>query len=267
MASIHQLQRDEIVRNSSRSADVFERTGQKVSKEVLVPVEQLLRLQVNGKLAAVLSRQPGDDIELAVGYCLSEGLVGDPREVLSARHCDMDSDTVDVSIAGSPPAEPRWVDTECINAQQILGELPAPLDAVPGVTWDSCQLLAMLPQFRDRQEQHKQSGGVHGAALFGHDGKLVVLREDIGRHNAVDKAVGYCVLHRLLTADMALMVSGRPSASMVIKAARANIPLLATTSNTTSLGWELADRLGLTLVTYLRGKSFRICTHPVRISG
>lgn len=254
------------MRSVSRPVDIFQQTGQPVSKEVLVPVERALHLRVNDELAAVLMRQPGDDLELAVGYCLTEGLVTDATELLSARNCEEEVNTVDVLIAGSPPAQPRGVGTECIGAEQMLGELPAPLDLDSDMTWPGHQLLDMPGQFRAHQQQHKLSGGVHGAALFDRDGKLVVLREDIGRHNAVDKAVGYSVLHDLPLTEMALMVSGRASSSMVLKAVRAGIPLLATMSNTTSLGWELADRLGLTLVTYLRGNSFRICSHSVRIS-
>ncbi len=253
------------MRNVSHSVNIFEQAGHQASEEVLVPAERALRLQVNGELAAVVMRQPGDDVELAIGYCLTEGLLADNMQLLSARHCDEEANSVDVLVAGSPVIQPRWVGTDCIDAEQMLGELPPALAADPGVTWLSRQLPAMPPQFRDHQKQHKQSGGVHGAALFDRDGKLVVLREDIGRHNAVDKVVGYSVLHELMLNNMALMVSGRASASMVIKAVRARIPLLATMSNTTSLGWELADRLGLTLITYLRGNSFRLCTHVFRI--
>ena len=253
------------MRSTSRSVDIFGQAGHQASEEVLVPVERALRLQVNGELAAVVMRQPGDDLELAAGYCLTEGLVTDATELLSARHCEEEADSVDVLVVGLPVIQPRWVGTDCIDAEQLLGELPPALATDLSVTWLSHQLPAMPPQFRDHQKQHKQSGGVHGAALFDCDGELVVLREDIGRNNAVDKVVGYSALHKLSLAEMALMVSGRASASMVLKAVRAGVPLLATMSNTTSQGWELADHLGLPLITYLRGKSFRLCTHAFRI--
>ncbi len=254
------------MRSISRPVDIFQQSSQPVSKEVLVPVERALHLRVNDKLAAVLMRQPGNDLELAVGYCFTEGLATNTAALLSVQHCEEEVNTVNVLIAGSPPAQPRRIGTECTGADQMVGELPAPLDIDSDMTWPAHQLLNMSVQFRAHQRQHKLSGGVHGAALFDRDGKLVVLREDIGRYNAMDKAVGYSVLHDLPLTAMALMVSGRASSNMVLKAVRARIPLLATMSHTTSLGWKLADHLGLTLVTYLRGKSFRICCHSVRIA-
>lgn len=94
------------MRNVSYSVNVFERAGHQASEQVLVPVEQVLNIRVNDELAAVLMRQPGDDLELATGYCLTEGLVTAATELLSARHCDSEGNAVDVSIAGEPPGVP-----------------------------------------------------------------------------------------------------------------------------------------------------------------
>ncbi len=253
------------MRSKSFAAGLLGRDGQLTEREVLAPVEQPLILLINDQPAAVIMRQPGDDIELAVGYCLTEGLVTDPSAILSAQHCESESDAVNVFIEGTPPDRVRRVGTDCTEAQGLFQELPSALTFEDEVVWEAADLLGMIPQFRDHQEQHRQSGGTHGAALFDGRGKLVVLREDVGRHNAVDKVVGHCALRDLPIADMALVTSGRASSSMVTKTVRAGIPLLATMSNTTSLGLELADQLGLTLITYLRGKQFRLCTHPSRI--
>ncbi len=254
------------MRSESHLVEVFGAKEQPGQQEVQVPVEAPLHLRVNGEPAATIMRQPGDDIELAVGYCLTEGLIGDPSALLTVRHCETDANTVDVLIQGEPPERPRLVGTSCMDGEELSEDmLPGPLELAPETTWRAADLLAMPPQFRDHQEQHRLSGGVHAAALFDREAKLVVLREDVGRYAAADKVVGGCAIQKLPTADMLLMVSGRASSMMVVKTVRAGIPVLATMSNTSSLGLELADHLGLTLVTYLRGKHFRVCTHPFRI--
>ncbi len=254
------------MRSKPHIASFFDQEDRVSEREFQVPVEQPLALSINEQPAAVIMRQPGDDIELAVGYCLTEGLVGDVSEILSARHCESGPDAVNVFIEGTPPSHVRRVGTGCTDAQESPESLPDALTPGGEVVWDAADLLSMLPQFRDHQEQRRQSGGTHGAALFDRSGKLVVLHEDIGRHNAVDKVVGHCLLRKVALSEMALVVTGRASSTMVTKTVRAGIPLLATMSNATSLGLELAEKLGLTLVTYLRGKRFRICSHLYRIA-
>jgi len=254
------------MRSEPHLVEVFGANEQPGQQEVQVPVEQPLLLRVNGGLAATIMRQPGDDIELAVGYCLTEGLIADAGAVLTVRHCETDDNTVDVLIQGEPPEHPRLVGTSCMDGAELSeAQLPEPLQLDRETAWSVADMFAMPPQFRDHQQQHRLSGGVHAAALFDQEANLVVLREDVGRYSAADKVVGYCALGKLPMADMVLMVSGRASSMMVVKTVRAGIPVLATMSNTSSLGLELADRLGLTLVTYLRGKKFRVCTHPFRI--
>lgn len=234
-------------------------------RKILVPVERPLHLRVNGQSAAVMMCQPGDDLELALGYCLTEGLVAEPRQILSARYCESDGDTIDVLIEGTPPPAPRMVGTACLGDEYSLRELPAPLPSDQHLAVQVTHLVGMVRQLAKHQEQHRLAGGVHAAAFFDRHGQLVVLREDVGRHQAVDKVVGYCMLKELSPAEMTLLVTGRASSSMVIKAVAARIPVLASMSNTTSLGLSLARRLRLTLVTYLRGKHFRICAHPSRL--
>lgn len=252
------------MRSETHLVDVLG-TEKQAREEVLVPVEQPLSVRVNEQLAAVIMRQPGDDLELAIGYCLAEGIISEADNILSVQPSKTDVNTIDVLIEGTHPSRPRQVGAGCVNAEDMLGLLPEALPVDSGPSWAATDLLGMIPQFRKNQEQHQRSGGTHGAALFDKAGELVVLREDISRHNTVDKVVGYCITGQIQLSEMALLVSGRASSTMVTKAVRAGIRLVATMSNTTSLGVELAERLGLTLVTYLRGAQFRVCTHPCRI--
>jgi len=254
------------MRSASHFADLYEAGKDGPSRrEALAPVERALALRANGEPMAILMRQPGDDLELALGYCLTEGLVTEARHLLSARHCETEEDVEDVFMEGESAQPPRLVGTECLSAEQLLGEPPPPLSIGEDCLVSAAGLIGMASQLREHQEQHRLSGGTHAAALFRHDGEFVVLREDVGRNNAVDKVIGYCVLRQLCPSDMTLLVTGRASSSMVLKALRAGVLILASMSNTTSLGLDLAERLGLTLVTYLRGQRFQVCTHSRRI--
>jgi len=236
-------------------------------RRIHVPSERPLHLRLNGEPAVALMRQPGDDLELAVGHCLAEGVVTGPRAILSARHCLDDENTVDVFIEGQPPELPALVDTACTGREVALERLPPPLKRERTPLVSPGDLIAMGGQLRGHQEQYRVAGGVHAAALFDRNGELIVLREDVGRNNAVDKVGGYCVLRRIPMRDLVLVVTGRASSGMVMKAARLGVPILASISNTTSLGLSLARRLKLTLVIYLRGQRFEVACHRGRISA
>ena len=126
-------------------------------------------------------------------------------------------------------------------------------------------LIALGRVLRDEQLLHNAVGGVHDAALFDATGDLLVLSEDVGRHNAVDKALGHCLLRGLPVRDRLLLCSGRLSYEMVAKAVRMGIPLLVSISAPTALALELAERFGVTLVGYLRGQRMTVYTHPERV--
>jgi FdhD protein len=236
-------------------------------RRVLVPAEEALYVRLNGKPSVAVMRQPGDDLELAVGHCWAEGLVPGPEAILSARHCLDDANTVDVFITGEPPEAASLVDTACTGRSIYAGRLPQPLTGEKTPLLSAAELIGMATGLREQQEQYRAAGGVHAAALFDARGRLVVAREDVGRNNAVDKVAGYCALRQMSAANLVLVVTGRASSGMVLKAARIGVPVLASLSNTTSLGLSLARRLRLTLAIYLRGQKFQVCAHRERIGA
>jgi len=134
-----------------------------------------------------------------------------------------------------------------------------------GFTMDPYVILALGRSMRDLQDLHQVVGGTHSAALFDATGQPVAQAEDIGRHNAVDKAVGYCLLRRIPLEDKVLITSGRASYEMAAKAIRLGIPLIATISAPTSMAVQLAEDRALTLIGYLRGGRMNVYTHAERL--
>ncbi|MFY1688843.1 formate dehydrogenase accessory sulfurtransferase FdhD [Plantactinospora sp. WMMB782] len=230
---------------------------------------------------AVTMRTPGDDIDLAIGFLLTEGIIRSADDVRTAQLC-AGTDTpntynvVDVVLAdGVPapatdPARNFYTTSSCgvcgkasIDAVRTRSRHDVATDplTVPART------LAELPeQLRAAQRGFERTGGLHAAGLFSADGKLVVLREDVGRHNAVDKVVGWAVREqRLPLRGHLLLVSGRASFELTQKAWMAGIPLLAAVSAPSTLAAELATEAGMTLVGFLRGNTMNVYAGDSRI--
>ena len=131
----------------------------------------------------------------------------------------------------------------------------------------SSTLLGLGRAMRERQTIHREVGGTHAAALFRADGRMVAIAEDIGRHNAVDKVIGHCLLRGIDLANLLMVTSGRASYEMAAKAIRVAIPLVASVSAPTALAVQLAQDRGLSLIGYLRGGSMNVYTHPQRVVG
>ena len=244
--------------------------------------EEPLELRVNGKSLAVTMRTPGQDVELAHGFLLSEGVIGSSEDVSIARFCEgtgpdgMNTyNVLDVALAEGVPPPDTGVERNFYTTSScgVCGK--AALDAVKLKTRHSPALddVRVTPEaltgfpdaLRERQKVFESTGGLHAAGLF-RDGELLVVREDVGRHNAVDKVLGWAVLQNLvpLTGSV-LMVSGRASFELVQKAAMAGIPVLAAVSAPSSLAVELAEEQGMTLIGFLRGDSMNVYTGGERV--
>jgi FdhD protein len=254
-----------------------------------VVVEEPLEIRLDGRTVAVLMRTPGMEKELATGFCLGEGLVQDPMDIALVRHCgragpgdplaeaaegdalDESRNRVDVRLMSGVSAAAdrqdvvRLIRSGCGRADvSALAEDLAPVTA--GLQIRREILPHLLGQMTRQQDAYRVAGGIHAAAAFDPLGRAVVVCEDIGRHNAVDKVVGYCLLRGIPLADKILLSTGRASYDMVAKAVRLGVPIVASISSPTSLAVELAEVLNCTLLWYLRGKTLNVYAHGWRIA-
>ncbi|SDG18272.1 FdhD protein [Lentzea fradiae] len=244
--------------------------------------EEPLELRVDGKALAVTMRTPGHDVELAHGFLLSEGVIGSSEDISVARYCEGTGpdglntyNVLDIALAEGVPPPDTGVERNFYTTSScgVCGK--GALEAVKLKTRHSPALdpvrvtpeaLTTFPDaLRARQKVFQSTGGLHAAGLFA-DGELLVVREDVGRHNAVDKVLGWSVLQNLVPLRGAvLMVSGRASFELVQKAAMAGIPVLAAVSAPSSLAVELAEEQGMTLIGFLRGDSMNVYTGGERV--
>lgn len=248
--------------------------------------EEPLEVRLNGQTLVYLMRLPGDDRLLAAGFLLSEGLISGRDQVELIRHCtDSQADETDgrqdepasvgnlVEITAKLTAGPerfetaRVIRTGCGGADLAREVDLTGIEVAGGPAFSPQTIVGFPDRLLAGQEVFKVSGGTHGAGLFDSSGEILVVKEDIGRHNAVDKVLGYMLLSGVDPADKGLMLSGRLSYEMVLKAARARIPLVCSVSAPTALGIEVALATGVTLVGFLRGGSFNVYSHPERIGG
>ena len=240
-----------------------------------VAVEEPLEIRLGGQSVAVTMRTPGRDIELAVGFLIGEGVVG-PEGVASAAECRAESgDGGVVDVVLRPGVEPSSGWQRNFYATSSCGVCgKASIDAVrvaagpvgEGPRVDPAVLHDLPDRLRDAQRVFDRTGGLHAAGLFDPDGTLVVLREDVGRHNAVDKVVGRAALDgHLPLRESVLLVSGRASFEIVQKAVVAGIAFVAAVSAPSSLAVRLARECNATLVGFLRPGGFNVYAGPERL--
>jgi FdhD protein len=252
----------------------------------LLASEEPLGIRVDGAALTMTMRTPGDDIELAAGFLVSEAIIRSREDITEIKLCDGtacghgDHDglgniadvTLAVGVTVTPGARRNFMTTSACGvcgktSIQDICVLPHAALAADQARFDPTVLACLPARLRDVQRVFSRTGGLHAAGLFTATGELIAVREDVGRHNAVDKVVGWALLEdRLPLAGRVLLVSGRASFELVQKAVLAGIPLLAAVSAPSSLAAELADEAGLTLVGFLNGRSMNVYTGAHRIS-
>lgn len=255
-----------------------QRAGSRESKHAesdqdLLAVEEPLQIRLGGRDLAITMRTPGNDEELAVGFLFTEGLLSGRDAIASVTAGE---NSVTVTLQGEPSSDLSsqtrhfYLTSSCgvcgkasVNALVAAGCTAPPRDR-PRV--DTATILKLPETLRATQPVFDRTGGLHAAALFDAAGKLQLVREDVGRHNAVDKLVGRSVLDgRVPLNDSMLLVSGRASFELVQKALMAGIPILAAVGAPSSLAVETAMRFGMTLAGFLRDGRFNVYSGADRI--
>jgi FdhD protein len=265
------------------AVDANGRTG---SKPDLLVTEEPMEIRasapgVEPSSISVTMRTPGHDFELAVGFLFTEDIIADSRDVSTVKYCELvdgeeqmynivsvglarNFDTALARRAMVTSASCGICGIESID-QLLTSASPLSLDSGPIL---SAEVLVGLPgELRKAQPTFDRTGGLHAVGLFDADGKVKVVREDIGRHNAVDKVIGHCVLEHLVpVTTFGLLVSGRVSFEIIQKSAIAGIAFIAAVGAPSNLAVETADRFGITLAGFVRGGTANVYTHGHRVS-
>jgi FdhD protein len=255
--------------------------GEAIRRSDTLAVEEPLEIRLNGESYLVTMRTPGNDIDLVRGLLYSERIITDRSDIVLARYCAGSGpdgvntyNVLDVTLAphvSVAAATRRNVMTTSAcgicgttSIDQVLRESPYPKDSSSHV---AAELVLSAPtRLREHQRAFDQTGGLHAAGLLALNSEMVCVREDVGRHNAVDKVIGWAIEQQLLPLrQLILAVSGRASFELTQKAVLAGIPLLAAVSAPSSLAAELAEEAGLTLVGFVRGQTMNVYTHPDRM--
>ncbi len=261
--------------------------NQQRPQEDRLTVEEPFEIRINQQSLAVIMRTPGHDHELALGFLLTEGIIQHPDDILTIEDA-IESDGLPLAnvvnivlrqnqqqntlqpTQANPAFQRHFaVSASCgLCGKNSISDLfvttsPLPTD---GMRIPASIIYNLPAQLRAAQAVFTYTGGLHAAGLFTHTGELLLLREDVGRHNALDKLIGYGLLHNTFPYPQhILMVSGRTSFEIIQKALLARIPCIAAISAPSSLAVELADQGGITLIGFLRDHSMNVYTHPERI--
>ncbi len=242
-----------------------------------VVVEEPLEIRVSGEPLAVIMRTPGHDIELVAGFALTEGVVRSAEQIGFINHCRTESDgnlnTVEIGLTADARFDPErlrrtfMASAACgLCGKASLEALSTQATPVKSDLRVQRRVLESLPDRLSRsQETFGRTGALHAAALFDAQGSLLICREDVGRHNAVDKVIGRSLLDHLSLGDKVLLVSGRTSFEILQKAAVAGLPMVCAISGPTSLAIETARAFTITLVNFLRGRGMNIASCAERI--
>jgi FdhD protein len=233
----------------------------------VVAVEEPLEIRIGGEPVAVTMRTPGHDEELALGFCVTEGLAPVSARVPD----DLAANTVDVEAGGFDPERLRrhfYTSSSCgVCGKGAIEAVHVAAPRIEGSLWASAEVLATLPaRLRESQPAFAATGGLHATGLFTPEGELLCAREDVGRHNAMDKVVGWAFLDGLLPLESnVLCVSGRLSFELVQKASVAGCPVVVAVGAPSSLAVELGADRGITLCGFAREGRMTVYTEPWRV--
>lgn len=247
-----------------------------------IAVEEPLEIRVAGPgddavPISITMRTPGHDAELAIGFLFTEGLIRSRADLASPAVRELavegganNTITVRLTRAFDPAPLKRnfYATSSCgVCGKASIAHLHTEAPPIGrGITVARSTITSLPARLREAQIAFEQTGGIHATGVFDREGALDLVREDVGRHNAMDKAIGRALLDRRTPlADRVLLVSGRASFELVQKAAMAGAPILCAVSAPSSLAVQAADRLGITLVGFVRGDTFNVYTHPDRI--
>jgi FdhD protein len=280
--------------DGSRSVDVVRvRSHGRAYEEDRLAVEEPLEIRLHGRPFAVIMRTPGSDLELAAGFLLAERVLRSADDLGTIEHCrdgqgqaerssasdpgSAAGNIVNVTLARTQPGDLERIVSErrqvVTNAScGLCGRLTieslrldvAPIEIAHHV--EPSVILQLPDRLRSAQAVFAETGGLHAAGLFGFDGRPILVAEDVGRHNAVDKVIGRMLLtDRLPLSETILFVSGRSSFEIVQKAVLGGVPVVASVSAPSSLAIDLARELGMTLVGFVRDGGFTIYAHEARL--
>jgi len=239
-------------------------------------IEEPLEIRVRGRAISITMRTPGDDPELAAGFLLSEGVVRSRSDLLKIEPCDRNPDGNLINVLLAPEVAVDFAKlTRHVFASSSCGLCgKATIDALRGtfapidspLAVDASMLLKFPGTMRAAQKTFARTGGLHAAALFDAGGAMIALREDVGRHNAVDKVLGFGLMHDMIPlSSHVLLVSGRLSFEIMQKALAGRVPIVAAVSAPSSLAVEFAEENGQTLVGFLRDQRMNVYSHAHRI--
>jgi len=269
--------------DTSAKRDIFRMRRGERRQPVIddIAVEEPLEIRVEGKSLAVVMRTPGHDRELAAGFLLTEGVVRSRGDIFDITPCgavpDADGPASLIDVMLTHPERVDWSRfTRHVFSSSSCGICgKATIEAVQqqfppvkaGGEMETSTLVSLPEKLRQAQETFNKTGGLHASALFNLNGDLLCLREDVGRHNALDKVIGRALLaEELPFSEHVLLVSGRVSFEIMQKALAAGIPVVAAISAPTSLAVDFAYESGQTLVGFLRGEGMNVYAHPERLT-
>ncbi len=260
-----------------REVSVVRRSGDDVVRRTeRVAIEEPLEVYIENESFYTTMRLPGEEIPLALGLCFTDGIITSMDDVAGADHCDdLSANKVTIHLSearkkmGLPPRERRQpaMYSSCgVCGSDLIGDLTRSIPVVEKrTTVEFSRLFSMQRAMVDKQKAHHLTGATHAASLFDGQGGFLAFAEDVGRHNALDKAIGKLLLEGKVHEAVIVHLSSRLSYEMVVKAARLRAEIVTGVSAATSLAIETADALGITLIATLRNPRGNIFTHPDRI--